>query len=227
MDKSIFIVVPAYNEASAIRSTIEELTDCGCSIVVVDDGSVDNTWSILKDEPLYAVRHPINLGQGAALQTGMTFALELGAKVIVHFDADGQHTAMDINSIVEPILSGHADVVLGSRFLRKADRAIVPPSRRLLLKLAVLFNGCLTGIWLTDAHNGFRALSRSAAQKIMIRENHFAHASDILTQIRRHRLRYVERPTRITYSTYSLGKGQRAWNAFNIVIDLFLGRIFK
>jgi len=225
--ESVYVIIPAYNEAKILRSTIQSLSDFNLNIVVVDDNSNDETWSILQTLPVYALHHVINLGQGAALQTGMTFALGKGAKIIVHFDADGQHRAKDIETMIAPILSGEADVVLGSRFLRKEDMLAVPFSRRMLLRLAVPVDGIVTGIWLTDAHNGFRALSREAAQQIHLNENRFAHASEILSQIHHLRLQYVERPTSIVYSEYSRAKGQSIWNALNIVIDILLRKVFR
>jgi polyprenyl-phospho-N-acetylgalactosaminyl synthase len=224
---SVFVVIPAYNEGPALRGTVEPLIDTGYSIVVVDDGSSDDTWSLLGQLPVYSLRHPINLGQGAALQTGMSFALDRGAEIVIHFDADGQHPAADLPSLMEPILDGHADVVLGSRFLRPADVRMIPRARRLMLRGGVIVNGILTGVWLTDAHNGLRVLSRRAATQIRLRENGFAHASEILTEIRRRRLRYVERPTRIVYSAYSQAKGQSAWNAVNLLFDILMGKIFR
>jgi polyprenyl-phospho-N-acetylgalactosaminyl synthase len=224
---SVFIVIPAYNDGPALRATLEPLIDAGYSIVVVDDGSSDDTWAILGRLPVYSLRHPINLGQGAALQTGMSFALARGAEILIHFDADGQHSADDVPELMDPILAGHADVVLGSRFLRADDARLVPRGRRLLLRCGMIVNAVLTGLWLTDAHNGLRVLTRRAATQIRLRENGFAHASEILAQIRRARLRYVERPTRIVYSSYSRSKGQSAWNALNIVLDLLMGKIFR
>lgn len=224
---AIFVVLPAYNEGRVIRSTLQPLIESQYSVVVVDDRSSDDTWSILTTLPVYALQHMINLGQGAALQTGMTFALGKGAEIIVHFDADGQHRAADIDVLVQPLRKGETDVVLGSRFLRKADSEAVPPVRRLLLKGAVIVDWLLTGMWLSDAHNGFRALTREAAEKIHLRENRFSHASEILSQIHRLRLSHVERPTSIIYSDYSKAKGQAMWNAFNIVIDLLLRKVFR
>lgn len=225
MDNSIFVIIPAYNESRAIRSTVEPLIAYGYSVVVVDDHSMDQTRAVLQKLPVYYLRHPINLGQGAALQTGMDFALQQGAEFIIHFDADGQHQAEDISMLLEPLQRGQADVVIGSRFLRWEDRQEVPTLRQLFLRVAVLVNWMITGVWLTDAHNGFRALTRPAAQKICLRENRFAHASEILVQIRHAKLRYVERPTKIVYTNYSKAKGQSLWNALNIVVDLLLSKL--
>lgn len=227
MNKSVFVVIPAYNEGRAIRPVVQSLLALTYSVVVIDDGSGDDTWEILNSLPVYAVRHPVNLGQGAALQTGMTFALRQGARIIVHFDADGQHNAEDIETLLEPIRTGDADVVLGSRFLRGSDIQAVPRARRLLLKGAIIATWLATGVRLSDAHNGFRALTKEAAEKIRLRDNRFAHATEIIAQIRRLKLRYTERPVTIVYSDYSKAKGQPGWNSFNILVEIALRRIFR
>jgi glycosyltransferase involved in cell wall biosynthesis len=221
------VIVPVFNEGPVIRPTLKTLIDKGYSVVAVDDASTDDTRQILLSLPVYSLRHPINLGQGAALQTGMTFALARGAEFVVHFDADGQHSAEDIETLLAPLRAGEADVTLGSRFLRDEDSRAVPRSKRLLLKAGVVVNGILTGVWLSDAHNGFRAFTRAAAARIDLRENRFAHASEILIQIRRSRLRFVERPTAIVYTERSVSKGQPMRNSVKIVLDILLRRIFR
>lgn len=223
--RGVFVVVPTYNEARVIRATLGALLEAGYTAVVVDDGSSDGTWELIAPLPIYRLRHPVNLGQGAALQTGMQFAIQRGAQVVVHFDADGQHGAADIARMVAPIRAGEADVVLGSRFLRAADRGGVPLGRQVLLRGAIVVNFLATGLWLSDAHNGLRALSRDAAAQIDIHENGFAHASEIIWQIRERGLRYVERPMTVAYTDYSRAKGQSVWNAFNVLFDLVLRRL--
>ncbi len=226
-NRDIFVVVPAYNEGRVVRASLRPLVEAGYSVVVVDDGSSDNTWRQLKGLGVYRLRHPFNLGQGAALQTGVSYALQAGAGFILHFDADGQHSMEDIPGLLAPVMAAQADVALGSRFLREEDWREVPAGRRVLLKGAVVVNWLLTGLWLTDAHNGARALSRAAAQKIVLRENGFAHATEILQQIRVHGLRFVERPTRIRYTEYSMFKGQRMWHAFDVFVDLLIKRVLR
>lgn len=223
----IFVVIPCYNESRVLRTVLESLAAYPYSLVAVDDGSKDDTWSIIQKLPVYGLRHSVNLGQGAAIQTGMTFALSKGADMIVHFDADGQHQPGEIQGFIQPLLEGKADAVLGSRFLRNQDTAAVPVAKRILLRGAVLVNNLLTGLSLSDAHNGFRAFTREAAAKIKLRENRYAHATEIIQQIREQSIRYIEIPTEIHYSKYSLAKGQSFWNSFNILVDLFLKGMFQ
>jgi glycosyltransferase involved in cell wall biosynthesis len=224
---AIFVIIPAYNEAGALPATIAPLIEAGYTVVVVDDGSTDTTQQVLKGLGAIVVRHAVNLGQGAALQTGMDYAFRHGAEIAVHFDADGQHPADAIPSLVEPILRGNADVVLGSRFLRPEDAAQTPRGRRVLLRAGIIVSGVFSGMWLTDTHNGFRALSRRALGEIQLRENGFAHATEILDLIRRKKLRYAEAPSAIQYSDYSRKKGQSFWNSLNIVFDLLMEKLFR
>lgn len=220
-------MVPAYNEGAVIRTTLQPVIEAGYSVVVVDDGSSDNTWEQLGGLGVHRLRHPLNLGQGAALQTGVSYALKQGAEYIVHYDADGQHSPDDIEGLLAPVKAGEADLALGSRFLRQADWQAVPLGRRILLRGGVIVNGLLTGLWLSDAHNGARAMNRRAAEQIVLKENGFAHASEILQQIKAGGLRYVERPTRIRYTEYSQFKGQKASNALNILMDLVIRRFLQ
>jgi glycosyltransferase involved in cell wall biosynthesis len=224
---SIYVVVPSFNEATVLATTIRSLVDLGYSVVVVDDGSSDNTVDVMRHFAVHYLRHPINLGQGASLQTGITYALADGADIVVTFDADGQHPAEQIPELVSPIVTGEADVVLGSRFLRTPDLALVPRSKQVVLRVARCVDGILSGMWLSDSHNGFRAFSRAAAAKIDLRENGFSHATEILVQIRKSGLRYREVPTSIRYSDYSRQKGQRVSNSLNIVMDVMIRKVLK
>ena len=222
--KIVDVVIPIYNEGEALRTTVESLLPCGYEIVVVDDGSREAPRSMLADLPIHYLRHPINLGQGAALQTGMDYARAQGADVVVHFDADGQHDQHDIPQFLEKLEQG-ADVVIGSRFLRESDLAWVPKGKRMLLRCARLVNGVFTGMWLTDTHNGFRALGRKALETIDLTENRMAHATEIMSQIRSAKLTVKEVPVTIRYTDYSQAKGQKWTNSLNILIDLILNKL--
>ncbi|MCU0487475.1 MAG: glycosyltransferase family 2 protein [Anaerolineales bacterium] len=217
-----YIVIPAYNEGPMIETVLEDVLQIGCPVVVVDDGSRDDTYSrvaaLQSGRSIHLLRHLINLGQGAALATGIQYALLKGAKIIVTFDADGQHRVEDIPNLVEPVAAGQVEVALGSRFLAGAQE--MPTGRRILLKAAIFFTGLTERIWLTDAHNGFRALSAQAASQIQITQNRMAHASEIVSEIARLKLSYIEVPVHVRYTEYSRQKGQRAADALNILIEL-------
>ena len=171
------------------------------------------------------LRHPINLGQGAALQTGIRYALSRGAGYIVTFDADGQHRPEDIRVLLDMQVKTGADVVLGSRFLGHAEN--IPRLRRMLLQLAVIYTHITSGVKLTDAHNGLRLLTRRAAERLRIRQDRMAHASEIIDQIGALGLTVVEAPVTIVYTEYSLRKGQKLGNALNILTELFVARLNK
>jgi polyprenyl-phospho-N-acetylgalactosaminyl synthase len=223
----IYVVVPAYNEAQVIETNLKPLVAQGYTVVVVDDGSTDDTWEALGRLRVTRIRHPINLGQGAALQTGMEYGLRRGARCLIHFDADGQHSFEQIPEFAMPVLMGECDVVLGSRFLRDTDRNRVPFSKRCLLRAGTVVSWMLTGMWLTDTHNGFRALSYLTLQRVRLKEPGFAHATEILGEIKKARLRYREQPATVTYSEYSRAKGQSPFNAINIMVDLLLRKVFQ
>ncbi|HYF32397.1 MAG TPA: glycosyltransferase family 2 protein [Chitinophagaceae bacterium] len=224
MGSEIFIIIPVYNEAAVIAQTLHEVMKTGHKIIVVDDGSSDGTGAIVKTFPVYYLRHHVNIGQGAALQTGMDFAKRHDAAAVVHFDADGQHRASDIGKLLKLVLEDGYDVVFGSRFLQHQP-VNMPFTRRIFLKLARYVNWLFTGILLTDAHNGLRALSYQAIYLIRFSENRMAHASEILSQIRDYELRYCEVPVTIDYTAYSRNKGQSLWNSINIIFDLLFKKI--
>ena len=220
----IWVVIAAYNEARVIAHVVGDVARRGYHVVVVDDGSGDGTAEHAATAAA-VVRHPVNLGQGAALQTGIDYALHQGADVIVTFDADGQHRASDIERLVAALREAPADFALGSRFL--GDAIALSTARRLLLRAATLFTQFTTGLRLTDTHNGLRAMTRHGAEKIRLRQNRMAHASEILAQIAASGLPYVEVPVRIEYTAYSLAKGQRLGDALAILLDLFARRLYR
>lgn len=218
----IFIVMAAYNEANVIRPVVNSLLAIYPNVVVVDDASTDATAEILNQTHVNLLRHSVNRGQGAALQTGIEFALSQGADIVVTFDADGQHDLLDIPGMLAPIIAGECDVTLGSRFLGRTEG--MPLARRLVLKAGILFTRFFSRIRVTDIHNGFRALSAPAAAHIHLRMDRMAHASEILDQIRQSGLSYREVPVTIRYTTYSMAKGQSSWNAVKIGFELLLRR---
>jgi polyprenyl-phospho-N-acetylgalactosaminyl synthase len=224
-EKSVWIVIPAYNEVAIIGRVVGDLVERGYAVVVVDDGSADGTGVTARTAGGAVVAHPFNLGQGAALQTGIAFALLQDADYLVTFDADGQHRATDIDGLLDALRTQNADFALGSRFLGTATD--MPASRRLLLKAATWFTRLTTGLRITDTHNGLRAMTRRGAGKIKLRQNRMAHASEILHAVARSGLRYVEVPVTVDYSVYSLAKGQRLTDSLRILVDLSARRLHR
>lgn len=211
-------MVAAFNEGKVIREVVGEVARAGWSIVVVDDGSRDNTAKLAAQPGVMVLRHPINRGQGAALQTGIEYALRRGARSIVTFDADGQHHAPDIESLVAALAT--ADIALGSRFLGKEIEGA--SSRRVaLLKTATLVSNGLSGMKLSDAHCGFRAFRASAAPKLTITQDRMAHASELLRKIGKSGLRVTEVPVTVRYTEHSISKGQGGLQAVRILFDYF------
>lgn len=215
-----WVVIPCYNESRVIRQVVSTTLKVTPNVVVIDDGSSDSILPELLGLSAHYVRHPVNLGQGAALQTGIEYALSRGAGKIVTFDGDGQMMAEEIPMLCQALDDKGVDVILGSRFLTPQGSTGVPPGRRLLLRLATIFTRATTGLRVSDTHNGFRALSRKAASAIHIRQDGMAHASEILSQIGSRNLSYAEVPVSIAYTDYSLAKGQSGANSLNILWDL-------
>lgn len=222
---SVFVVVPAYNESEVVGQVVEALRRDYPKVVVVDDGSTDNTPELARAAGATVLRHVINRGQGAAIQTGIEFSLLSGASHIVTFDADGQHQVADIARLLEPILRGECEIAMGSRFLGEAID--LPASRRLMLKLGVLFTRFTSGVSLSDVHNGLRAFSRKAAERIHIRLDGMAHASELIDLIHRSGLFYKEVPVTIRYTEYSRAKGQSTRGAIRIAWHYLLGRVVR
>lgn len=222
MNRSVYFVIPAYNEAAYVGQVVRGIRVTYPNVVVVDDGSTDQTTEVAQTAGAFVLRHLLNRGQGAALKTGIDFALTRGAEIIVTFDSDGQHQFEDLETLIAPVLAGRCDVALGSRFLDEENR--VPFTRKLTLKFGVFFTRVVSRIEVTDTHNGLRALSRKAAEQIQIRQDRMAHASEILDEIARLKLHFCEVPTRTVYTEYSRAKGQRSSAAFHIVWEFLIGK---
>lgn len=221
-----FVILMAYNEAKVIREVVERVLPLRVHVVVVDDASTDGTSDQLHGLPVSVVRHPVNLGQGAATQTGIEFAVARGARYLVTFDADGQHDEADIPRLVHVLSREGKDVALASRFLGREATGL-GLSRRLLLKAAVVYTRWTTGLRISDAHNGLRAFRAGVAPALRITQNRMAHASEILQKIREGGLSYAEIPTVIRYTDYSKAKGQTGLGAVDILNDLIKGRLFR
>ncbi len=216
-----WLVVPLYNEATVIGQVIEDAKGTFTNIVCVDDGSSDGSAAIARQHGARVIEHPFNLGQGAALQTGMEFVRrQTNARYIVTFDADGQHSVADAAAMVDRARAEDLAIIFGSRFLDDATQ--VGWSKKLVLKTAAAVTKQRTGLDLTDAHNGLRLLRRDALQQVVLRQDGMAHASEIVSQLACTGLPWAEMPVHIAYTDYSKAKGQSLLNSVNILVDLVM-----
>jgi polyprenyl-phospho-N-acetylgalactosaminyl synthase len=217
----VWIIMPVYHEAAVVADVVTRVRETFPNVICVDDGSLDDSATRILGTGAHLVRHPVNLGQGAALETGLRYALAReGGQYFVTFDADGQHRVEDVLTMLEVARSGAADVVLGSRFLDPSGS--VPWLKRLVLRTAVLFSPAARRLRLTDAHNGLRVLNRAVAERLHITMNGMAHASEIIAVLAHSPWRVVEVPVTILYTDYSRSKGQSLVNGVNILFDLSL-----
>jgi glycosyltransferase involved in cell wall biosynthesis len=211
--------MPLYNEGPVVADVVRDLRRTFPLVICVDDGSTDDSRAAAEQAGGLLIRHEINMGAGAATQTGLDFALEhTDAAYFITFDADGQHQSADARIMAEMLDRDEADAVFGSRFLD--DRTNFPFVKRIVLSLAVRYTNRTTGVRLTDAHNGLRAFNRRAASEIHLTQYGMAHASEIVEQVAQRDLRIAEAPVHVVYTEYSRAKGQSLWNSVNILFDL-------
>ena len=216
-----FIIIPCLNESENIVKVINSVKEYG-QVVIVDDCSIDNSYELGLNQGIVVLKHYINRGQGASLETGDRYALKHGADIVIHFDSDGQHNSLEIPKLIEPLLLGKVDIVLGSRFLNSTDSTPFI-KKYFILKPAILFQNILLGLNLTDTHNGFRALNRNALSKMHIKQDGMAHATEIVSLIKEHDLKYVEVPVTVSYNEF----GQGFIGGLQILKDLLFSKLNK
>lgn len=219
--RNVWIVVPAFNEAGVIGEVITDLRSVFENVVCVDDGSSDGTGDIALRSGAHLVRHPVNLGQGAAIQTGVEYARrQPGAQVFATFDGDGQHRVKDLVTMIDRLDAGDVDVVIGTRFGQGVAR---PP----LLKRVVLYTAARLSprgrrLGLTDTNNGLRVFNKTVADGLNIMMSGMSHANEFVMLIAENHWRVAEEPVEVLYTEYSKSKGQPLLNGVNIIFDGFL-----
>ena len=217
----VAIVIAAYNEAKHVGAVVKSVRAAGYPwVIVVDDGSTDSTKHAAQAAGGDVLRHLINRGQGAALRTGIHYALENGADIVVTYDADGQFVPAEIKRIIQPIKDGTREVALGSRFLGAAKN--ISRGKKLVLKLGALVTYAFSGLYLTDSHNGFRAFNRRAAEKIQLTFDRMEHASEIIEEIAKHKLSYTEVPVTVIYHR----PGQHPLRSIKMGVKLVVRKVF-
>lgn len=216
----IFCVIPALNEEKKIVKVVNEASRYVDKVIVVNDGSDDQTATVLKKTDAIVLNHIINRGQGASLQTGNEFALQNGADIVVHFDADGQFLATEIDEVVKPLLNNEYDIVFGSRFLGKKSK--LPFWKEyIIIPIAHLVNKIILGQTLSDPQSGFRALNKKALQTINIQQRGMAHCSEIIYKAFDNKLRIKEIPITVIYDEF----GQSFKGGIRIIKDLLLAKL--
>ena len=218
----VWIIVPAFNEAQVIGDVVADLRSVFANVVCVDDGSRDDTAGVALRSGAHVVRHPVNLGQGAAIQTGVEYARRRsGAEIFATFDADGQHRVKDVARMAQRVARGDADIVIGTRFAGDIT-SNTPPLKRVILRAAAWLSPSSRRLGLTDAHNGLRVFNRTVAENLNLTMSGMSHAGEFIKLIDENRWRAVEEPVEILYTDYSMSKGQPLLNGVNIVFDGFL-----
>jgi polyprenyl-phospho-N-acetylgalactosaminyl synthase len=225
--RDVWIVVPAFNEAGVIGDVINELRSDFPNVVCVDDGSADDTGDIALRAGAHLVRHPVNLGQGAAIQTGVEYARSRpGAQVFATFDADGQHRVTDVLAMIDRLASDAADIVIGTRFGPGVSRP--PLLKRVVLQTAAWLSPRGRRLGLTDSNNGLRVFNKTVADRLDITMNGMSHAVEFIMLIDENHWRVAEQPVEVLYTEYSSAKGQPLLNGVNIIVDGFLrGRMSR
>ena len=226
MKKSdVWAVIPAYNEEKVIGKVIENLKNEGLkNVIVIDDGSKDNTGEIAKKSGAVVYSHIINRGLGGALSTGISAALLNGAEIIVTCDADGQHDVGDIIKVVGLLEKENLDVVIGSRLINSEG---MPWIRKFGNRGFSVITYLLFGVYSTDTQSGLRVFSRAAAEKINIKTNRMEVSSEIIKEIGKNKLNFKEIPIKAIYTKFSMKKGQRSLNGFNVLYKLILRMIMR
>lgn len=216
-----WVIIPVYNEDQVIGQVVKDLLPTFPHVVCIDDGSRDKSAAVAAAAGATVIRHPVNLGQGAGLQTGIEYVRGFTrAKYLLTFDADGQHRVEDGLAMVEQAEKENLAIVFGSRFL--SSQTQVGWSKRLVLKTAARVTARRTGLQLTDAHNGLRVLRRDAFEQVNLLQNRMAHASEIVAQLARTGLSWAEHSVHIRYTDYSKAKGQSLLNSINILTELLI-----
>ena len=223
---NIYILIPVFNEKKVIKKLILNLKKNFKYIIAVNDGSYDGNREILEELDIILINHPINLGQGAAIKTGLEYINNyLNGHAVITFDADGQHSVEDAVLFADNILTTDKDIIFGSRFIKNSVN--VPFLKKIMLKTATLITNQFLSLNLTDTHNGLKAIKTSVLQKINLSIDGYAFETELIIEIAKNQIPYIELPTDIKYTEYSKQKGQGILNSIRIFEDIIFKLIRK
>lgn len=219
LEKNVWVVVPAHNEAKTIKQVIDKIKEFTQNVVVVVDGSVDNTLKIADEQEINVLHHIVNLGKGSALKTGCDFAINKGANKLVAIDADMQHDPSEIPNFIRYL--DDYDVILGYREINK-DMPFVFRIGNIIINYMtkVLYN-----IDVKDTQCGYRAFTTNAYQRIRWESSDYFMESEMIANIGKANLRYKEIPIKTIYSDRY--KGTTVIDGVKIVINLFWLRLAR
>ena len=216
---NIYILVPAFNEAEVIGDILKELLDSFSNVIVINDGSTDDIKQVVGELDIILINHEINLGVGAAVQTGFDFVQKIPTShAVITFDADGQHSVNDAISIAKAISDSEEEIIFGSRFLEHYKN--IPLIKRIVLRIVTKLTKITTGVRLTDAHNGLKAYKLSAIRKLELQFNGYSYESELIKEVAKKKISYKELSTNVKYTSYSIKKGQKLANGLLIIEDL-------
>ena len=216
-----YVVLPAYNEATRIQPVIESIAEKGYNMVIVNDGSSDNTLEVIMEskkkypDNIHAFSLLINRGVGVATQTGFDAVLKFNPKYIVSMDSDGQHSADDLDNVIRPLVSGEAQAVIGVRPLKD-----MPLSRNIANAIMNLLTIIFYKVDVSDSQTGFRAITLDALKKIDINARGYLISSEFIREVNDNNIPFVEVPIQTIYTPETQAKGTNFKEAFKILFQM-------
>ncbi|AMD17261.1 dolichyl-phosphate mannose synthase [Methanobrevibacter sp. YE315] len=219
--EATYVILPAYNEATRIHPVIEEIAEKGYKMVIVNDGSSDNTLEVVKEsqrkypKSIFIYSHIINRGVGVAMQTGFDAVLKYNPKYIVNMDSDGQHDANDLENVLEPLVTGRAQAVIGVRPLKD-----MPLSRNIANAIMNILTKIFYKVDVSDSQTGFRAITIDALKKIDINARGYLISSEFIREVNDNNIPFEEVPIRTIYTPETQAKGTNVTVAFKILIQM-------
>ena len=216
-----YVVLPAYNEATRIQPVLESIAEKGYNMVIVNDGSTDNTLDVILESKrkypnqIHVFSLMINRGVGVATQTGFDAVLNFNPKYVVSMDSDGQHSADDLDKVIKPLVTGEAQAVIGVRPLED-----MPRSRNYANAIMNFLTKIFYRVDVSDSQTGFRAITRDALDKITINATGYLISSEFIREINDNDIPFAEVPIETIYTPETQAKGTNTTAAIKILLQM-------